>query len=106
MRDLVVFSATKHNLASALAADYDKDAPVFSACRDDLLAAAGTLLTRAQQAGAVRPDAQPLDLLRIFPTVWPPRPSAPPTASEAERLLSIVLNGLVTDPAGGSRTEC
>src|SRR5262249_210152 len=33
MRELAEFSATKHNLTSALAADYDKDAPVFSACR-------------------------------------------------------------------------
>jgi AcrR family transcriptional regulator len=39
VRELAEFSATKQNLTSALAADYDKDAPVFSACRDDLLAA-------------------------------------------------------------------
>ena len=65
MRELAEFSATKQNLTSALAADYDKDAPVFSACRDDLRAAATALLTRAQQAGAVRPDVQPLDLLRL-----------------------------------------
>jgi len=65
MRELAEFSATKHNLTSALAADYDKDAPVFSACRDDLLAAAAALLTRAQQAGVARPDVQPLDLLRL-----------------------------------------
>jgi AcrR family transcriptional regulator len=103
MRDLAEFSATKHNLTSALAADYDKDAPVFSACRDELLAAAGALLTRAQQAGAVRPDVQPLDLLRISHGVAAATERAA-DGDEAERLLSIMLSGLLTDPAGGSRT--
>jgi AcrR family transcriptional regulator len=105
MRDMAEFSATKYNLISALAADYDSDAPVFSACRDDLLATATALLTRAQQAGAVRPDVQPLDLLRLA------HGAAAATervadAEQAERLLSLMLTGLLTDPAGGSRTEC
>ena len=103
MREMVEFGATKQNLTSALAADYDKDAPVFSACRDDLLAAATALLIRAQQAGAVRPDVRPLDLLRLSHGV------AAATArgddpEQAERLLSLMLNGVFTDPAGGSRT--
>ena len=88
---------------AALAADYDKDAPVFSACRDDLLAAATALLTRAQQAGAVRPDVQPVDLLRLSHGVAAATASAA-DADQAERLLSLMLGGLLTDPAGGSRT--
>jgi len=103
MRELAEFSATKHNLTSALAADYDKDAPVFSACRDDLLAAAAALLTRAQQAGAARPDVQPLDLLRLSHAVAAATEHASDSA-EAERLLSLILGGMFTDPAGGSRT--
>jgi AcrR family transcriptional regulator len=104
MREMVEFSATKHNLTSALAADYDKDAPVFSACRDDLLAAAAALLTNAQQAGAVRPDVQPLDLLRLSHGIAAATARAD-DADQAERLLLLMLNGVVTDPAGGSRTE-
>ena len=104
MRELAEFSATKHNLVSALAADYDKDAPVFSASRDELLAAAAALLTRAQQAGAVRPDVQPLDLIRLSHGVAAATERATDSA-QAERLLSLMLNGLLTDPAGGSRTE-
>ena len=103
MRELAEFSATKQNLTSALAADYDKDAPVFSACRDDLLAAAATLLTRAQQAGAVRPDVQALDLLRLSHGLAAATAGAA-DADQAERLLSLMLGGLLTDPAGGSRT--
>jgi AcrR family transcriptional regulator len=103
MRDMVEFSATKHNLISALAADYDSDAPVFSACRDDLLTAATALLTRAQQAGAVRPDVQPLDLLRLAHGVAAAAERAA-DADQAERLLSLMLTGVFTDPAGGSRT--
>jgi len=104
MRELAEFSATKHNLTSALAADYDKDAPVFSACRDDLLAAAAALLTRAQQAGVARLDVQPLDLLRLSHGVAAATERVT-DSDEAERLLSLMLNGLLTDPAGGSRTE-
>jgi AcrR family transcriptional regulator len=103
MREMVEFGATKQNLTSALAADYDKDAPVFSACRDDLLAAATGLLTRAQQAGAVRPDVQPLDLLRLSHGVAAATARAD-DAEQAERLVSLMLNGMLTDPAGGSRT--
>jgi AcrR family transcriptional regulator len=103
VRELAEFSVTKQNLTSALAADYDKDAPVFSACRDDLLAAATALLTRAQQAGAVRPDVQPLDLLRLSHGVAAATAGAA-DADQAERLLSLMLGGLLTDPAGGSRT--
>jgi AcrR family transcriptional regulator len=105
MRNMAEFSATKHNLISALAADYDSDAPVFSACRDDLLATATALLTRAQQAGAVRPDVQPLDLLRLAHGAAAATERAA-DAEQAERLLSLMLTGLLTDPAGGSRTEC
>jgi AcrR family transcriptional regulator len=103
MREMAEFSATKHNLVAALAADYDKDAPVFSACRDDLLVAAAALLTPAQQAGTVRPDVQPLDLLRLSHGVAAATERATDSA-EAERLLSLILNGMFTDPAGGSRT--
>ena len=103
MRELAEFSATKHNLVSALAADYDKNAPVFSACRDDLRAAATALLTRAQQAGEVRPDVQPLDLLRLSHGLAAATAGAA-DADQAERLLSLMLGGLLTDPAGGSRT--
>ena len=103
MRELVEFSATKHNLVSALAADYDLNAPVFSACRDNLLAAATALLTRAQQAGAVRPDVQPLDLLRLSHGVAAASERAT-DAEQADRLLSLMLSGVLTDPAGGSRT--
>jgi AcrR family transcriptional regulator len=103
MREMVEFGATKHNLVSALAADYDKDAPVFSACRDDLLAAATALLTRAQQAGVVRPDVQPLDLLRLSHGVAAATERAA-DAEQAERLLSLMLTGVLTDPAAGSRT--
>ena len=104
VRELAEFSATKQNLTSALAADYGgKDAPVLSSARDDLRAAATALLTRAQQAGAVRPDVQPLDLLRLSHGVAAATAGAA-DADQAERLLSLMLGGLLTDPAGGSHT--
>ncbi len=95
LRAMVDFGATKHTLTSALTADYDKDAPVFAACRDDLLSAAAALLTRAQQAGVVRPEVQPIDLLRLSHAVAAATEHATDGADQAERLLSLMLDGVM-----------
>ncbi len=99
MRAMVEFGATKHNLTSALAADHDRNAPVFSACREDLVAAATALLSRAQQAGVVRPDVTPTDLLRLSHAIAVAAQRAADGADQAERLLSLMLDGVML-PAG------
>ena len=78
---------------------------MFSSARDDLRAAATALLTRAQRAGAVRPDVQPVDLLRLSHAVAVAAERAADGADQTDRLLSLMLNGVLTDPADGSRTE-
>ena len=99
LRAMVEFSATKHNLTSALTANHGKDAPVFSACREDLVAAATALLTRAQQAGTVRPDITAIDLLRLSHAVALAAERAADGADQAERMLSLMLDG-VLQPTG------
>jgi AcrR family transcriptional regulator len=106
LRAMVEFSTTKHNLTSALTADRGKDTPMFSACRDDLIAAADALLSRAQRAGAVRPDITAMDLLRLSHAVALMAERAA-DAGQAERMLSLMLDGvMITGPVGGSRKEC
>jgi hypothetical protein len=92
---MVEFGATKRTLTAALTADYGKNTPVFSASRDDLLAAATALLTRAQQAGAVRPEVQPMDLLRLTHAVAVAVERAGDGQDQAGRLLSLMLDGLL-----------
>ncbi|HEV3294293.1 MAG TPA: helix-turn-helix domain-containing protein [Streptosporangiaceae bacterium] len=95
LRAMVEFGATKRTLTAALTADYGKNTPVFSASRDDLLAAATALLTRAQQAGAVRPEVQPMDLLRLTHAVAVAVERAGDGQDQAGRLLSLMLDGLL-----------
>jgi AcrR family transcriptional regulator len=101
LRAMVQFGATKRTLTSALTADYGTHTPVVSACRVDLLAAADALLTRAQQAGAVRLDVTAIDLLRLSHAVAVAAERAGDGPDQAERLLSLMLGGVLT-PAGSA----
>jgi len=65
LRALVSFSRTKRSLTSALLTTLDKDSELISACSRQIREAATSLLTRAQDAGAVRADASATDLLRL-----------------------------------------
>ncbi len=71
-----------------------KDSPLFSACRDQMRAAAGGLLARAQEAGRIRPDVTVDDLLRLSHGVVAATERVPDRAGEAGRLLDIVLGGI------------
>jgi hypothetical protein len=103
---MVEFSTTKHTLTSALTAGHGKDTAMFSACRDDLIAAADALLSRAQRAGAVRPDITAMDLLRLCHAVALMAERAA-DVDQAERMLSLMVDGLlITGPVAGSRREC
>src|SRR6516165_5921645 len=57
LRALMAFSSTKHNLTSALLATIGRDSDLLSSCSLVICDAADILLKRAQQAGAVREDA-------------------------------------------------
>ena len=96
LRALVGFSLTKRNLtAGLLASPEGKDAPVFSACRTEIQGAAGALLARAQAAGQVRPDIDVADLLRLSHAVVSATERVPDRAREADRLLEIMLGGVL-----------
>ena len=94
LRALAAFSATKHNLTSALLATLGKDSDLVSLCSKVICDAADTLLSRAKQAGAVRADADARDVIRLVHAVNIATQRAPTDPGQADRLLGLVLDGL------------
>jgi AcrR family transcriptional regulator len=81
----------KYGLGAAVKTMLGKDSDTLVWCRDTMRGALGRLLTRAQEAGAVRPDVDAADVLRLVHGVGMASESAP---EQADRLLSLVLDGL------------
>jgi len=107
LRSLTQFGLTKRSLsAELLAGPEGGTAPVASASRAEITASAEALLRQAQEAGQARPELTAGDLLRLSHAIVVATERAADRAQEAERLLAIVLGGIFTPPAGGSRREC
>jgi AcrR family transcriptional regulator len=94
LRALIGFSRTKRSLTSALLATLDKDSELLTSCSRLLRESAATLLGRAQQAGAMRADADAKDLLRLVHAISMAVEREPADAGQADRLLGLVLDGL------------
>jgi AcrR family transcriptional regulator len=92
---LVGFGLTKRSLMAHLLAGSGLDSRVFTTCREDILAAAGGLLERAQAAGQARPDIDASDVVRISHAVVAATERLPERDTEAERLLGIMLGGVL-----------
>jgi AcrR family transcriptional regulator len=88
---VVAYVGRKHALAEELWNYLDRDAEVFRGCRTALFAAGGPLLERAQQAGAVRRDANLDDILQIVGGIGK-NPTTPP--DQVAHVLDIALDGL------------
>ena len=98
LRALVAFSSTKRSLTTALLATLGKDSDLLSACSMVICGAADTLLSRAQQAGVVRPDADARDLIRLVHAVNIATQHVPTDPGQTDRLLGLVLDGLRLQP--------
>jgi AcrR family transcriptional regulator len=86
-------AAAKRDLPDAIAID--------GSLQDDLHAALGVLLRRAQQAGAVRPEITTPDIIILLKGVLRSINEAPPGVAApalADRLLTIVTDGLRPHP--------
>jgi AcrR family transcriptional regulator len=100
IRALAAFSATKRSLSSAMLATLGKDSAVFSACSQVIRGCADTLLARAQEAGAVRPDVTAIDVIRLVHGISIAAERMPTDPAQADRMLALVLDGLRPQPAG------
>ena len=91
LRQYVGFAQTKRALAEQMMATVDKDAEVFLACRTALTTAGDRLLSRAQEAGVVRPDTDFADVGRMVGGI-----AGIQTADreQIERILDVALDGL------------
>jgi AcrR family transcriptional regulator len=88
---LVGYLATKHALAHELLDYVDRDAELFTTCRQSLSAAGRPLLERAQEAGAVRPDTDLWEVIQMVGGIAK-IPGADP--ERVEHMVGIALDGL------------
>ncbi|GIH17497.1 TetR family transcriptional regulator [Rugosimonospora africana] len=86
----------KRGLGAAVKAMLGMDAPTMTYCRDTLRGALGRLMDPARQAGLIRADVEPADVLRLTHGVAMACESAP---DDGERLLGYVIDGLRPPPA-------
>jgi AcrR family transcriptional regulator len=81
----------KRGLGAAVKTMLAADSETLAWCRETMRGALGRLLARAQAADVIRADVTAADVLRLVHAVGMACESAP---EDAERLLSIVLDGL------------
>jgi AcrR family transcriptional regulator len=95
LRRYVGFAGTKRALIDALL-DTAPDSAVLDSCRTAILDGGTTLLTRAQEAGVARPDANVADVLRLVGGI-----AMVPTIDDEQRgrMLQLALDGLRYTPA-------
>jgi AcrR family transcriptional regulator len=96
---LTSFVSTKRSMNAALLATLGKDSELFSSCSAMLRASTGSLLQRAQAAGAARADVTETDVLRLMHGLMLAADGAPGDPGQAGRMLSLVVAGLLTGPA-------
>jgi AcrR family transcriptional regulator len=92
----VDYVATKRALAEEMMSNVGKDAPVFRTCHDAIFAAGEPLLDRAKATGAVRPDVDFADVIRLVSGVTMLRNA---TTDEIRRVLAVALDGLRYRPS-------
>ena len=100
LRALVQFGRTKRSLTTALLATLDKDSDLLSSCSAMMRQSAAALVTRAQEAGVVRPDADPTDVLRMVHGISMVAQNQPADEGQADRMLGLIMDGLRYQPAG------
>ncbi|MGH2856899.1 MAG: TetR/AcrR family transcriptional regulator [Solirubrobacteraceae bacterium] len=88
---LAGYMATKQALANELFEYLEPDAPLFTTCRASLMSSAEPLLERAQQAGAVRPDADLWDIIKMVGGISKIAGAEP---AQVDHILTIALDGL------------
>lgn len=100
MRALAKFSSTKRSMTTALLATFGTDSELLSSCAKEIKGAAESLLARAQQAGVVRTDVDPKDLIRLVHAVNIATERTP-DPGQADRMLALILDGMRPQQSAG-----
>lgn len=96
LRAFAAFGRTKRSLSAALVSALGKDSTLISDCSKVLRGCTEALLSRAQEAGVVRPDVQPIDLVRLTHGLIIASESVGGDVGQADRMLDLLLGGLLT----------
>ncbi|MFB7716678.1 MULTISPECIES: TetR/AcrR family transcriptional regulator [unclassified Nocardia] len=99
LREQVQWVMANRSLATTLKAGMDHNSPTFTLCRSAINDAANALLEAAQQAGAVRADIEPRDLVRLGHGIGI---ACETTPDAAERLIAVTVDGLRAAPGAGA----
>ena len=91
LQRFIAYIGTKRALAGELLNYLEPDAPLFQTCRTSLYTAGEPLLTRAQEAGAVRPDVTIADVMQMVIGIAK-LPAG--NSAQVEHILRIALDGL------------
>ena len=91
LRAYVAYARAKKVFLTELAEAFEKQPDLRSATRDRIHSAAARVLTRAQEAGVVRSDVGPEDLMEL---ISPMCMSPTLSAEQADRILPVILDGL------------
>ncbi|PKV99030.1 TetR/AcrR family transcriptional regulator [Nocardia fluminea] len=89
--ELVTYILEKHGLATTLKAAIDRTSDTFTACSTLLAEAAGSVLIPVQEAGIIRPEVSPRDILRLGHGIGAGCQAA---ADSAPLLTDVALAGL------------
>jgi AcrR family transcriptional regulator len=92
LRAMLTHGLTYRGLAAAvLNSALDRENDLVSTWHAEMFEVGAALLTRARQSGAVVADADAADVLKMVSAIaW----AAPDSSAQADRLLTLVLNGL------------
>ena len=83
--------AATPSLAEELFSYVDRDAEVFTRCRAAIYSSGEPLLTRAQEAGLVRPDIGVVELAHMVSGIAKMPAESP---EQVHRILDVALDGL------------
>lgn len=82
------YANSKATLATELMDAIGKDSEFFKACKVNMLDAAELLFGNAEKVGAIRPNLQVMDVLRLTGSIHDTEPD------QADRMIDIILAGL------------
>lgn len=94
LREIVTHAGEYRGLARQLMSVTSDDTSALARCSDPIREAGGALLTRAQEAGAVREDVAITDLLQLTHAIALAAEESPGDENLADRLLQLTLRGL------------
>jgi AcrR family transcriptional regulator len=95
LRAFTAFGRTKRSLSAALVATIGKDSALMSECSRVLRTCTQELLTRAQEAGVVRSDVEPTDLIRLAHGLIMATEHSGGDTGQSDRMIDLMMGGLL-----------